>query len=620
MAVDTIYLDTWKRFVKEGVMDSTRLNNRIIESWHRCKKNDVNPYLNKGLHILSDYQFALQKEKNSLLLKLVSPHLADINQMLVASGMMGLLIDPDGYVLSVTGNEKTVHYAQSINFVEGVRWTECEVGTNAIGTSLAAREPVIINGAEHYSVASHTWSCAAAPIFNANGNLFGILDVSCPVEQSHPFMLGIVTSIAYAIESELGKYTYQQEVSLLQQAIELAEIHPNRHFIVCNLEERIIFSNKLVREKIQQSVDMNLQDFLLSGFRINQEIPIRSKPSKHLIGTGFILSDSFSGYKKLAGFTPSSFMFKGEMGTSKTFQYTLKKAQLVAPKDTTVFITGETGTGKELIAQAIHDNSPRKEGPFISVNCGAIPKDLMESELFGYVAGSFTGAKRNGYKGKFEQANGGTLFLDEIGEIPPSMQIALLRVLQERKVVPIGGYKEIPLDIRIIAATHRDLAELVAEGSFRQDLFYRLNVYPIDVPSLRDRREDISNLVCFICEKNSWDIPITDKLLMKLTNYEWPGNIRELHNFLERLHILASDGSFDSDEILPLLPPLHSPALTGRREEEKKTAGNMTAREKIQHDLMLDALQKTKGNVTAAAKLLDIPRSTFYKRLQRFGI
>jgi sigma-54 dependent transcriptional regulator, acetoin dehydrogenase operon transcriptional activator AcoR len=319
------------------------------------------------------------------------------------------------------------------------------------------------------------------------------------------------------------------------------------------------------------------------------------------------------------------FVFEGERGISESFHNTLRKVKLVAPTEANVYISGETGVGKELIAKAIHDNGIRKKGPFVTINCGAIPKDLMESELFGYVDGAFTGAKRQGHKGKFEQANGGTIFLDEIGEIPSAMQVALLRVLQERKIVPVGGTKSISLDIRIITATHRNLEELVNEGSFRKDLYYRLNVYPIHVPPLRERIEDIPYLVNYLCSKNHWNIPLTEELLNRLKEYNWPGNIRELENVLQRLTILLAEGPLD---YVKVLNSMHSQPVTRHDdfpawEEPGKNGikGNeLTIREKIQRDLMIEALQKSRGNVTAAAKLMDIPRSTFYKRLHKYGI
>ncbi|MCM2533933.1 sigma-54-dependent Fis family transcriptional regulator [Neobacillus pocheonensis] len=623
----TFYLDTWKRFVKEGVLDSARLNKRILESWYRCKKEKVNPYLNKGLHLLTEEQLYTKKDKNSLLIEIASPHLNKMDQAIKDSGMMALLVDPDGYVLSLTGNEKTLMDARRINFVEGVRWTEGEVGTNAIGTAIQTKEAVIINGAEHYSVASHKWSCSATPIFHDNGSLMGVIDVSCPVEYSHPFMLGMVTSIAFAIEKEVSRRSYRKEIAHIQQASELAQTHRTHLFIVCNQNQIIISASKPVREKFPQLVGMNLHEIIHNGYHIDIETPFLSKDDNSIIGSCFFLSEGFIHHQNslYASSIPSQpLVFKGECGTSKAFQHTLKKVRLVAPTDATVFISGETGSGKELIAKAIHENSTRKDGPFISLNCGAIPKDLMESELFGYVEGAFTGAKRQGVKGKFEQANRGTIFLDEIGEIPQTMQVALLRVLQERIVTPIGSIKEIPLDIRIITATHREITELVYEGAFREDLYYRLNVYPIDVPPLRERKEDIPHLVQYLCRKNNWTLPFTDDVYNRLRDYEWPGNIRELQNVLERLHILFSDGLLEQDEMLNSLqsiwvnkPLKSSPMeLEGIEDCDKK----LKAREKIQRECMLEALQKTKGNVTAAAKLLDIPRSTFYKRLQRFGL
>lgn len=438
----TFYFDTWKRFVKEGVLDSARLNKRILESWHRCKKEKVNPYLNKGLHLLSKEELDTKKAKNSLLTEIASPFIKKMDQAIKDSGMMALLVDPDGYVLSLSGNEKTLMDARRINFVEGVRWTEGEVGTNAIGTALQTKEAVIINGAEHYSVASHQWSCSATPIFHDNGKLMGVIDVSCPVEYSHPFMLGMVTSIAYAIEKEISKRSYREELLLIQQAAHLAETYQNQLFIVCNQKKMIISASKSVRKKFPYSIGMNLYEIVHNGYQIDSEMPFHAKEDNNIIGSCFFLSEVITQHQN-ASFASSSqlkpFIFKGECGTSEIFQNTLNKVKLVSPTDATVFISGETGSGKELIARAIHDNSSRKNGPFISLNCGAIPKDLMESELFGYVEGAFTGARRQGYKGKFEQAQKGTIFLDEIGEIPHSMQVALLRVLQERKVTPIGS-------------------------------------------------------------------------------------------------------------------------------------------------------------------------------------
>ncbi|WP_066053752.1 sigma-54-dependent Fis family transcriptional regulator [Robertmurraya korlensis] len=619
----TFYFDTWKRFVKEGVLDSARLNKRILESWYRCKTEKVNPYLYKAHHLLTEEELQAKKKNHSLLIELATPFLKKMDQPIKESGMMALLVDPEGYVLSLTGNERTLMNARKINFIEGVRWTETEVGTNAIGTALQTKEPVIIHGAEHYSVASHQWSCSATPIVHGDGSLLGVIDVSCPVESSHPFMIGMVTSIAYAIEKEIISRSYKKEIDLIQQATLLAETHKNHLFIVCNQKKKILSASKPIREKIPQVIGMNLHEMLHNNYRIDFEMPFMSKEDNSINGSSFFLSEVVKQQHRLfishsSSTSTDTFYFKGEAGVSEVFQHTLRKVKLVAPTDATVFITGETGTGKELIARAIHDNSSRRKGPFISLNCGAIPKDLMESELFGYVDGAFTGARRQGYKGKFEQAHKGTIFLDEIGEIPHTMQVALLRVLQERTITPIGSTKEIPLDVRVITATHREMLELVREGHFREDLYYRLNVYPIVIPPLRKRKEDIPYLVNYLCQKNNWSFDNIEDIFTRLREYDWPGNIRELTNMLERLHIMLPEGDLSGKEDISIVLTTNIPISSSI--EKETVDNNLKTREKIQRDLMLDALKKTKGNVTAAAKLLDIPRSTFYKRLQKFRL
>ncbi|MDQ0246067.1 transcriptional regulator of acetoin/glycerol metabolism [Bacillus fengqiuensis] len=621
----TCYMNTWKRFVNEGILESSRLNKRIMESWYRCKQEDVNPYLSQGQHVLGNKALAVQKEKNSLFLDAALSPLEKVKEVIEESKMMALLVDPEGYVLSLTGNKGVLHDARRINFVEGVRWTEEEVGTNAIGTALQTGEAVMISGTEHYSVASHHWSCSAAPIHSDDGKLLGIIDVSCPVDSTHPFMLGMVASLAHTIERELSVRAHKHKMELIHKCIDFIET--NQPLIVCDDQKMVVSSSKSVRQRIPDIVGMKVNELLQYGFRIETETPIFSDDHKNLIGMCVHLSEEMlrkPGEPFLSFFSPKSFYFEGEAGTSQTFQRTLNDMKRVAPTDASVYILGETGTGKELIAKAIHENSSRKDGPFIALNCGAIPKDLMESELFGYVEGAFTGAKRQGYKGKFEQANNGTLFLDEIGEIPPSMQVALLRVLQERKVIPVGGTKEIPLNIRIITATHRDLLQLVNEGTFRQDLYYRLHVYPMYVPPLRERKEDIPHLVRYFCEKNNWTIKGLDECFDRLLEYEWPGNIRELFNVLERLQIVSPNGWINPSQISELLPELNAghslPGPSVPERERTDHSPQLTFREKIQKDMMMEALQKTKGNVSLAAKLLDIPRSTFYKRLQKFNL
>ncbi|PQQ44081.1 sigma-54-dependent Fis family transcriptional regulator [Bacillus thuringiensis] len=616
MLASPFYLHTWKKFINEGVLDSNRINERISESWHRCKQANVNPHMNKDQKILSSNIFQDQKKKSEIFLNIAIPQIQNMRKTIDELQMMALLIDPDGYVLSLSGNKQTLKRAKHINFIEGVKWTEAAVGTNAIGTALEIEEAIMISGTEHYSVASHSWSCAAAPIHNDDGKLIGVLDFSCPIEFSHPYMLGMVTSIAHAIERECSIRVHQNELHLIHRFLDV--IDSDEQVVICNHRDVIVSASKSVRERINNWSRMKLEELMHHGLEIKLEIPVYS--NERMIGKCMYLKENkqmntYSAFTFIKGIT-----FPGVTGTSKAFQHTLEEIKLVSPTDASVYVCGETGVGKEYVARAIHENSPRKDGPFIAVNCGSLPKELIESELFGYAEGAFTGARRQGYKGKFEQANGGTLFLDEIGEVPPEMQVALLRVLQERTITPIGSSKEVPVNIRIITATHKDLLRLVEEGKFRQDLYYRLHVYPLYVPSLIERKEDIPYFIQHFCEQKNWNVVFPKSICNQFLQHTWPGNIRELVNALERIYILSQGREICEKQVALLIQTMMGNQQQLELQVENKTEHTLNFREKIQRDSMIEALQKTNGNVSLAAKLLDVPRSTFYKRMQKYKL
>ena len=616
MLASPFYLHTWKKFVNEGVLDSNRINQRISESWHRCKQANVNPHMNKGQKVLSSNIFREQKKKSEIFLDIALPQIQNMRKTIDELQMMALLIDPDGYVLSLSGNKQTLKRAKHINFIEGVKWTEAAVGTNAIGTALEIEEAIMISGTEHYSVASHSWSCAAAPIHNDDGKLIGVLNFSCPIEFSHPYMLGMVTSIAHAIERECSIRVHQNELHLIHRFLDV--IDSDEQVVICNHRDVIVSASKSVRERVTNWSRMKLEDLMRYGLETKLEIPVYS--NERMIGKCMYLKENkqmntYSAFTFIKGIT-----FSGVTGTSKAFQHTLEEIKLVSPTDASVYVCGETGVGKEYVARAIHENSPRKDGPFIAVNCGSLPKELIESELFGYAEGAFTGARRQGYKGKFEQANGGTLFLDEIGEVPSEMQVALLRVLQERTITPIGSSKLVPVNIRIITATHKDLLRLVEEGKFRQDLYYRLHVYPLYVPSLLERKEDIPYFIQHFCERKNWNVVFPKSICNQFLQHTWPGNIRELVNVLERIYILSQGREICEKQVAFLLQTMMGNQQQLELQVENKTEHTLNFREKIQRDSMIEALQKTNGNVSLAAKLLDVPRSTFYKRMQKFNL
>jgi two-component system response regulator PilR (NtrC family) len=311
------------------------------------------------------------------------------------------------------------------------------------------------------------------------------------------------------------------------------------------------------------------------------------------------------------------------IGHSDKMQAVYQMIETVAEVQSTVLVTGESGTGKELVARAIHDLSPRAEKPFISINCGAFTETLLESELFGYVKGSFTGANTN-RKGLFEAANRGTIFLDEIGEMSPSMQVKLLRVLQERKVRPVGAHEEMPVDARVIAATNRDLKKMSEEGTFREDLFYRISVIPISLPPLRERKEDIAELVGhFIrkfCDQTGRNLSISPKATQFLENYAWHGNVRELEHTIERAVALER-----TDEIQPERLPEHitnyNPTRIQNEFDFPDDGINMaTHLENLEKTYVMEALKRTGGNQTKAADLLHLPVRSLRHLLDKHSI
>jgi two-component system, NtrC family, nitrogen regulation response regulator NtrX len=299
----------------------------------------------------------------------------------------------------------------------------------------------------------------------------------------------------------------------------------------------------------------------------------------------------------------------------------MAQVERVAASETRVCIFGETGTGKELVARTLHEKSPRASGPFITLNCAAVPAELIESELFGHEKGSFTGAAGR-HIGKFEQSQGGTIFLDEIGDMPLAMQAKLLRVLEENEVERIGGDKPIPVDVRVIVATHRDLGKLAQEGKFRQDLFHRVYVFPLVLPPLRERPDDIPKLVehfsAQVCAQNGWKaVPFTADATRSLQAYSWPGNVRELRNVVERLMLLATEGQVDVQTVQLALPQ----AAAGTMPSATAGTGSLHTRvQDFERETIIGELKRNQSHITNTAKALGLERSHLYKKCEQLGI
>lgn len=319
------------------------------------------------------------------------------------------------------------------------------------------------------------------------------------------------------------------------------------------------------------------------------------------------------------------YQFNQIVGGSDEIKSVLSLVEKVADSDSTILITGESGTGKELIARAIHYNSSRSDQPFIAINCGAIPSELLESELFGHVKGAFTGAISN-RAGRFELADGGTIFLDEIGDLEPALQVKILRALQERSFEPVGGTKNIQVDVRVITATNKNLEDLVSKGQFREDLFYRLNVIPISIPALRERKTDIPLLITHFIDlfnksKNRKLLAPTPEAMECLSNYQWPGNIRELENLVERMAILKGNGHIEVSD----LPIKYRSGIETKKSMDEVDIPDdgidfNTLVDQFENKLIVRALEKTNWNRNQAAMLLRLNRTTLVEKIKKKGL
>ena len=364
-------------------------------------------------------------------------------------------------------------------------------------------------------------------------------------------------------------------------------------------------------DRAVEAVKIGASDFLSK--------PVEKAQIIHAIGKALQIANLLEENRRLSHAVKDRFEFSGIVGSSRQFREVIEQATQLAAVDTTVLIQGESGTGKELLARALHFNSERQKRPFVTVNCGAIPADLMESELFGYRKGAFTGANSD-RKGKFEIAHTGTILLDEIGELPTNMQVKLLRVLQQREIDVIGDPHPRPVNIRVIAATNRDLQEMMRAGTFREDLFYRLSVAPLHIPPLRDRRDDIPLLVRQILDSLNGrlgkDVQIAQEAVDRLQDYNWPGNVRELENLLERLLVFNRSGLIRIGDLPDQVqqPLLQFDKVRLRLPEEGFSL------EQLERDIIVAALQKHHWNQSQTARYLGITRNTLIYRMQKFAL
>ena len=655
----------WQDFVANGKLGMHAVNPVIAESWQRCFQAGVDAYDGTCYHHLSSAELDNLLDKRKELIEIARPFMLKLYEFVKGSGFIVMMTDERGYIMETLGDEGTLEQAQGLYFIKGADWSEASVGTNAIGTAAVLKKPIQTSGAEHYCLKHQAWTCSASPIFNLDGQLIGVLDMSGPLDGTHIHTLGMVVAAVEAITEQIRIRKKNRE--LVTANSKMTEIFQTMSDGVMIIDEQAVLTQvnpmaeKIIGKPAAELLGKSIHEIMGRDLPAlektlkwhesfnDAEILIDSADGRiHCMSSGMPLLDDedvLSGVvilvrpmakvqKLVNRFSGAQaiFHFKDVIGHSDQITEVIHMASLAASGSSNILLEGESGTGKEVLAQSIHNRSTRRKGPFVAVNCGAIPRELIASELFGYADGAFTGAKRGGRPGKFELAAGGTLFLDEIADMPLEQQVALLRVLQDRKITRIGDDKVIPVDFRVICATNKDLLEEVEKGTFRQDLYYRLNVVAITLPPLRSHPEDIPDLFEHFVdligrEWGSKILEIDERVMEYLQQYKWPGNVRELQNVVERLISMAEGGRIHL-EGLP--PSIFKPQGTEMRQDQQSIAPASkvcSEREKrkqliAEHECqeILDLLTRHGGNISEVAREMEVSRNTVYRKMRQYAI
>jgi transcriptional regulator of acetoin/glycerol metabolism len=642
----------WNRFVSKQQVDRNAVRQIVLESWERCMSYGLNPYLTEYNISLSPDELQERLEKNKELIEIAWPILETLIDNIEDTHFRVDLFDAEVYLLKTKGSSRIIEESIKLRSYPGVSKREEHSGTNAIALAYLHKKPIFVIGADHYISLFHTWGCASAPIQDGDGHIIGFVNMTGPRNRIHPHTLGMVVSIAKAIEhnlklNDIAKRMSMQNV-LMENVIESVEkglmvIGKNGNVEKISHNGQILLGlndvNSLniynlfdAREALQNSLTNTStgHELTVKSTHNNKNLYMEIKPLKVTNGIQMALAtfQEIASVQKLArqfGTAGARFRFTDIVGAEGGLRDVVTLAKKAALSDAKILLQGESGTGKELFAHAIHNASAARKGPFVTLNCAAIPTELIESELFGYEEGTFTGARKGGMMGKFEMADSGTLFLDEISSMPLILQGKLLRFLQSNTFMRLGSTKELEVNIRVIAASNRDLQEEMKKGNFREDLFYRLHVVKIPIPPLRERKEDIVALIKHFIEKHrrqSGKMFSADQdFVQVLQAYGWPGNVRELENVIARAVAVSPT---------PLLTIQSLPVEMERKVIFGSGTGKVPLRasdsepvyelDSLEQQHIRQVLTAKGGNIRQAAKELGIARNTLYRKMKKYGI
>ena len=605
-------------------------------------------------------------EQNRFLYQHAAPVMETLYQQIANTHSMVLLTARSGMVLHSLGDADFLEKASQVALRPGADWSEKSKGTNAIGTALVEEHPMVVHGSQHFLQANRFLTCSCTPIFDPYGKVIGALDVTGDQRSYHQHTMALARMSAQMIENHMFADVFPSDVivrfhsraEFLGTLVEgIAVFTPDGRFLTANRSAQFQLGQScnalrahtvtsLVRiamsqlfDRVRQANDKPITLCLHNGVSVCCLVEFKARR----VFEGMAMSNSETTAPPATTQAKAAAQRKESLSSLRYLDTgdpqvaaVIQKLHMIRGRDIPVMILGETGTGKDLLAQAIHNDSPRAQHNFVSVNCASIPETLIESELFGYEEGAFTGAKRKGSSGKILFANGGTLFLDEIGDMPKHLQARLLRVLQERKVSPLGSGKEVEVDLAVICATNKNLKDMIARGEFREDLYYRLNGLVVRLPALRDR-QDIEvvtrKILASVCHSPS-PVGISDEVMSAFHKFSWPGNFRQMFNLLRTAVVMAScsdaiqlhdlpDDFLDELRFSGALNSLHiaprHEAPMAAPEPFRETVSvvappESTRLESVALDAMAHALRVTKGNVSVAAKMLGVSRNTIYRK------
>ncbi len=641
-----------ERFFNQGEAPLDLIDRTILRSWQRCTRSGLesrSPW--RDDHVIRPTMLNDERERNRVMLAHAQPVMEHVYEQIRHSGSMVILADAYGLLLQCVGDAEFVDQAERVALQPGASWDESLRGTNAIGTALADQASVEVFGAEHFFDHNSFLTCCAAPLTDPQGRLLGVLDISGDYRAYQRHTLGLARMSAQIIEKRIFESEhakgilifFHQRPEYLGSLYEgLLAVSPDGRVLAVNrpgLELLGLRREEIVNRDFSGLFEMPLGNLIDNGrrdvqvscragsqagkafhLRVRGDFPVQSALGRVVADSAPMVRTGRSGGCAMGvDLLTLDSLCTGD----QTLQLAIDKSKRILGRDIPILIQGESGAGKEMFAKAFHNSGPRSSANFVALNCAAIPEALIESELFGYQGGAFTGARKEGAIGKIQQAHGGTLFLDEIGDMPLHLQARLLRVLQERSVTPLGSSKAIPVDISLICATHRRLKEEVVRGNFREDLYYRLHGLSITLPTLRERT-DLAQLVLKLITAEvggTREITVSPAAMRAFESYSWPGNLRQLNNVIRVAIALLDDGEnvidnlhlpeelFEDSVPLPCAsiattPMMAAPSANGSLEE-------------LEQQAILNMLKAMDGNISAAARKLGISRNTLYRKIGR---